>query len=144
VAAEADRFARRWVPPRLVSDTQGLRALCAEGGLVPFIVSASPLSIVVAAAPLAGFERERCRGIEVRIRGGKFTAEVVKPVSYAAGKIAAAAPFGKLALACGDSLHGDLPMLEAAQIAVVVAPRSGSPLSIEAQKRRWSVLSQES
>jgi phosphoserine phosphatase len=144
VAAEADRFARRWVPPRLVSDTQGLRALCAEAGLAPFIVSASPLSIVVAAAPLAGFERERCRGIEVRIRGGKFTAEVVKPVSYAAGKIAAAAPFGKLALACGDSLHGDLPMLEAAQIAVVVAPRSGSPLSIEAEKRRWSVLSQES
>jgi phosphoserine phosphatase len=144
VAAEADRFARRWVPPRLVSDTQGLRTLCAEAGLAPFIVSASPLSIVVAAAPQAGFERERCRGIEVRIRGGKFTAEVVKPVSYAAGKIAAAAPFGKLALACGDSLHGDLPMLEAAQIAVVVAPRSGSPLSIEAQKRRWSVLSQES
>ena len=144
VAAEAERFARRWVPPRLVSDTQGLRALCAEAGLAPFVVSASALPIVLAAAPLAGFARERCRGIEVQIRGGKFTAEVVQPISYAAGKIAAAAPFGKLALACGDSFNGDLPMLEAAQLAVVVAPKSGSPLSIEAQKRRWPILSQDS
>jgi phosphoserine phosphatase len=143
VAAEAERFARRWVPPRLVSDTQGLRALCAEAGLASFVVSASPLSIVVAAAPLAGFARERCRGIEVQIRGGKFTDEVVQPVSYAAGKIAAAAPYGKLALACGDSFHGDLPMLEAAQLAIVVAPRNGSPLSIEAEKRGWTVLSQD-
>src|SRR5437868_1165851 len=53
VATEAGRFAREWVPPRLVSDTQGLRALCAEAGLRPFVVSASALPIVVAAAPLA-------------------------------------------------------------------------------------------
>jgi hypothetical protein len=35
-------------------------------------------------------------------------------------------------------------MLEAAQIAVAVAPAGGSPLSIEAEKRGWPVLSQES
>ncbi len=82
VAAEAGRFAAAWVPPRLIADTQELRALCEEAGLVPFVVSASALPIVLAAAPLAGFSRERCRGIEVRVRGGKFTDEVIPPVTY--------------------------------------------------------------
>src|SRR5205814_10282873 len=43
VAAEAERFAREWVRPRLVSDTQGLRALCVDAGLAPMVVSASAL-----------------------------------------------------------------------------------------------------
>src|SRR5438552_17287059 len=81
VAIEAGRFAREWVPPRLVSDTQGLRAICAEAGLTPFVVSASALPIVLAAAPLAGFDVTRCRGIEVRVRDGKFTGEVIEPVT---------------------------------------------------------------
>ncbi|MGZ6142529.1 MAG: hypothetical protein ACXWLM_04280, partial [Myxococcales bacterium] len=70
--------------------------------------------------------------------------EVIPPVTYGAGKIAAAARFGRLALACGDSLTGDLAMLEKAPLAVVVAPEKGSPLSIEARKRGWPVLSQDS
>jgi phosphoserine phosphatase len=144
VAAEAQRFARGFVPPRMISDTQALRALCVEAGLTPVVVSASALPIVLAAAPLAGFAREMCRGIEVRVREGKFTAEVVQPVTYAAGKIAAAARLGRLALACGDSFTGDLAMMEAAQVAVAVAPAAGSPLSIEAHRRGWPVLSQES
>ncbi len=144
VAAEALRFARGWVPPRLIGDTQKLRSLCEEAGLKPFVVSASALPIVLAAAPLAGFSRERCRGIEVQVRAGKFTAEVIGPVTYGAGKIEAASRFGRIALACGDSLTGDLPMLLAAPIAVVVAPASGSPLADEARRRSWLVVSQES
>lgn len=140
VSREASRFAASWVPPRMVSDTRGLRELCAAAGLVPFVISASALPIVRAAAPLAGFDRHR--GIEVRIEGGKFTSEVVQPVTYAEGKIAAAP--GPIALACGDSFTGDLAMLEKAAIPVVVAPAHGSPLSIEAHKRSWPVLSQES
>ena len=142
VAEEADKFARSWVPPRLVSDTRGLRELCSQAGMVPFVVSASALPIVLAAAPLAGIPRSCCRGIEVRVRDGKFTSEVVEPITYAAGKIAAAP--GRIALACGDSFTGDLAMLEKASIAVVVAPANGSPLSIEAHKRGWPVLAQES
>ena len=144
VASEAARFARAWVPPRLVSATQGLRALCEEAGLRPFVVSASALPIVLAAAPLAGFAPDSCRGIEVQVREERFTAELVQPVTYGAGKIDAASRSGRLVLACGDSFTGDLPMLEAAQIPVVVAPSGGSPLSIEARKRGWPVLSQES
>ena len=144
VAAEAQRFADRWVPPRLIGDTQSLRKLCAESGLRPLVISASALAIVQASAPLAGFAREECRGIGVQVREGKFTADLVQPVTYSAGKVTAASQAGPLGLACGDSLTGDLPMLEAAQVAVVVAPAAGSPLSSEAHRRRWAVLSQES
>jgi phosphoserine phosphatase len=108
------------------------------------VVSASPLPIVLAAAPLAGFAKDRCRGIEVRARSGRFTADVVDPVTYAEGKIAVARKSGPLALACGDSFMGDLPMMEAARIAVAVAPASGSPLSTEGRKRGWFILDQGS
>lgn len=144
VAAEAQRFASRWVPPRIIGDTQALRKLCADSGLRPFVISASALPIVLAAAPLAGFAPENCRGIEVQVREAKFTADLVLPVTYAAGKVSSAAQAGRLGLACGDSFTGDLAMLEAARLAVVVAPASGSPLSIEARRRGWAVLAQES
>jgi len=144
VEAEARRFAADWVPPRLVGDVTRLRELSESAGLLPMVVSASALPIVVAAAPLAGFAIDRCRGIEVIVRDGRFTTEVLQPIAYAAGKIAAVRKAGRIALACGDSLTGDLAMLEAAQVAVVVAPRSGSPLSAEAQRRGWPVLDQDS
>jgi len=143
IGAEADRFARDWVPPRLVSDSQALRALCLEAGLVPAAVSASPLPIVVAAAPLAGISRERCCGIEVEARRGRFTELLVGPLTYARGKVEAASRFGRIALGCGDSFTGDLALLESARIAIAVAPAAGSPLSAEAQRRGWPVLSQE-
>ncbi len=141
VAGEAATFARAWVPPRLIADTAALRALCARAGLSPVVISASALPIVRAAAPLAGFQR--WAGIETRVVSGRFTEELVPPVTYAAGKVAKAAALGPLALACGDSLTGDLGMLSAASIAVVVAPAAGSPLSLEARRRGWPVLSQE-
>jgi len=144
VQAEAARFAASWIPPRRVGDVVALREVCEEAGLVPTVVSASPLPIVLAAAPLAGIAKDRCRGIEVRVRDGRFTDEVVAPVTYAGGKVAALARSGRLAVACGDSLGGDLAMMEAAQVAVAVAPASGSPLSIEARKRGWFVLDQGS
>jgi phosphoserine phosphatase len=143
LGAEAERFARDWVPPRLVQDTLALRELCEQAGLVPLVISASALPIVLAAAPLAGIPRERCRGIEVRIREGRFTADVVQPITYSGGKVLAAEKAGRLALACGDSFAGDLPMLESAPLAVVVAPESGSPLASEARTRGWPVLSQD-
>jgi phosphoserine phosphatase len=141
VAAEADRFARSWVPRRLVRAAQELRAACTAAGLLPVVVSASPLPIVRAAAPLAGFTE--AAGIEVRIRDGRFTDQVLEPVTYAEGKVQAAARFGPLVVACGDSLTGDLALLSAARIPVVVAPSTGSPLATEALHRRWPILDQD-
>lgn len=140
VGAEAERFARSWVPPRIIRATQELRSACAEGGLRPVVVSASPQPIVRAAAPLAGFTE--LAGIEVRVRDGHYTAEIAEPVTYAEGKVAAAGRYGDLIVACGDSLTGDLALLEASKVPVVVAPSSGSPLATEAHRRNWVVLDQ--
>ncbi len=141
VAAEAERFARSWVPRRLVRAALELRAACSEAGLRPVMVSASPLPIVRAAAPLAGFSD--LAGIAVRVRDGRFTAEVLEPVTYAEGKVQAAARFGPLIVACGDSLTGDLALLSAARVAAVVAPSTGSPLATEALRRGWPILNQD-
>lgn len=141
VAAEAERFARSWVPPRLVRSAAELRDLCLDAGLRPVVVSASPSPIVRAAAPLARFGE--CAGIEVRVRGGRFTADVVEPVTYAEGKVEAASRLGPLVVACGDSLTGDLALLSAARVSAVVAPRAGSPLADEARRRGWWILSTE-
>jgi len=144
VAAEAVFFASEWVPRRIVADTAGLIQLCKNAGLRPVVISASALPIVLAAAAVTGFAAADCRGIETAAREGKYTDVVLEPVTYAQGKVECAASLGTLALACGDSLLGDLPMLEAAKIAVAVAPRVGSPLSIEAHRRAWPVLTQDS
>ncbi len=141
VAAEAERFARSWVPRRLVRAALELRAACVESGLRPVVVSASPLPIVRAAAPLAGFSD--FAGIAVRVRDSHFTAEVLDPVTYAEGKVQVAARFGPLIVACGDSLAGDLPLLSAARVAAVVAPSTGSPLRDEALRRGWPILNQD-
>jgi phosphoserine phosphatase len=141
VAAEADRFARSWVPPRLVRAAQELRAACSAAGLLPVVVSASPLPIVHAAAHLAGFTE--LAAIEVRVRDGRFTDEVLEPVTYAEGKVEAASRFGPVVLACGDSLPGDLALLSAARIPVVLAPSTVSPLATEALRRGWYVLDQD-
>lgn len=144
VAAEAVFFASEWVPNRIVADSAGLVQLCRKAGLRPVVISASASPIVLAAAAVAGFAAADCRGIETAVREGKYTDALVEPVTYAEGKVDCARSLGTLALACGDSLLGDLPMLQAARLAVAVAPRGGSPLSIEAHRRAWPVLTQES
>lgn len=141
VAVEAESFARWWVPPRLIADTRALLEICLRAGLCPLVISASALPIVRAAAPLAGFSR--WAGIETSVLQGRFTEDLVQPITYAAGKVEKVATMGALALACGDSLPGDLALLEAAGLAVVIAPAAGSPLSLEARRRGWPVLSQD-
>lgn len=146
VAKEAQRFAPEWVRPRIIQGTQALRALCEAAGLLPTVISASALAIVRAAAPLAGFPLARCYGIETRVDGkGRCTERLVLPITYAEGKVAVAARLGggRIALAAGDSFTGDLGLLNAARVAVVVAPAHGGPLADEAKRRGWPVLSQE-
>jgi phosphoserine phosphatase len=141
----AAAFAPAWVAPRLISSTQALLALLVEAGLRPAVVSASAVEVVLASAPLAGVPVERCTGMTVAPRDGVLTDALVAPITYAHGKVEAIDKLGMrpLALAAGDSITGDLAMLEAAGIAVVVAPRAGSALAGEAGRRGWVVLEQE-
>jgi phosphoserine phosphatase len=145
VARVAAAFAPGWVAPRLIGSTQALVSLLLEVGLAPAVISASALEIVVAAAPLAGIPAGRCAAMTLRTRDGLLTEELVPPLTYARGKVEALDHLGlrPLALAAGDSLTGDLALLEAAELAVVVAPAQGSPLSLEAARRGWTVLPQE-
>jgi phosphoserine phosphatase len=142
--AEAHFFAGDWVSRRKIADTLGVVEICAKAGLRPFVVSASCRPIVIAAAPLVGFKLEQCRGIETAVRDGKYTDELIEPITYAEGKIAAAEQHGTIAVACGDSLMGDFAMMERARLAIAVAPRGGSPLATEANRRAWPILSQDS
>ena len=141
--AEATKLAASWVAPRLIESTQALLALCRESGLVPTVVSASPIEIVRAAAPLAGVPVSRCLGMTVQAgEGGILTDAMAGPITYADGKVQALANASWLpiALACGDSNTGDLAMLKAARVAVGVAPKSGSALANECTARGWSLL----
>ena len=144
VARAAANFAPEWVAPRLIASTQALLLLCAEAGLLTAVVSASCLEIVLAAAPIAGVPAGRCQGMTVRALRGELLEELVPPITYAEGKVAALekAAWLPLAVAGGDSLTGDLAMLSLARVPVVVAPPQGSPLSAEAARRGWTVVPQ--
>lgn len=140
---EALALAASWVRPRVIAIVQELLALCERAGLAVHIVSASPIEIVRVAAPFAGVPAGRCLGMTVRIDAqGRCTDELVLPITYAAGKVEMIAKhgLGPLAVGAGDSLTGDLAMLSAARVPVVIAGQGGSPLADEARRRGWSVL----
>ncbi|MFL5435395.1 MAG: HAD family hydrolase [Myxococcales bacterium] len=142
VQGEAERFAREWVTPRLIPQVNELRALCDRQRLKTVIVSASPVSIVVAGAKALQIPADRCAGIEVEIVDGRFTEKAIEPVTYAVGKVQVLSVRGwdPPALACGDSAQGDKALLESAKIGVVVAPSGASPLASIAPQRGWFIL----
>ena len=143
VQAEAQRFAAHWIHPRLITETQALLALCRDAGLGCAVVSASQIDIVRAAVPHAGISWERCAGMSTRVdEAGRYTDALVEPLTYAEGKVAMAASRGwhPLQVAGGDSHTGDLALLAAARVAVVVASSAETPLALEAARRGWIVL----
>jgi phosphoserine phosphatase len=101
------------------------------------------VQIVRAAAPLAGVPAARCLGMTTRATAeGVLTDEIVPPITYAAGKVEALAKagFGPLALGCGDSIVGDLALLEAARVPVVIAQGQGGGLAEAARRHGWALL----
>lgn len=140
---ECERFARGFIPRRALPAAQALLSACAEAGLVCWVVSASPLQIVRASVPLVGVPKERCLGMVTRVDGkGIVTDEIVPPITFARGKVEAlaGAGLGAPALGCGDSIFGDLALLEASRLPVVVAQGPGGGLAEEARRRGWATL----
>jgi phosphoserine phosphatase len=143
VQAEAARFAAQWVPLRLIASTSLLLTACRGAGLVPVVVSASQIDIVRAAVIHAGIPWDRCAGMCTALdAAGRYTENLIEPLTYAEGKLTAAARagWGPIRVAAGDSITGDLALLSAAAVPVVVAPASGSALAEEAKKRGWGVI----
>ncbi len=143
VQAEAMRFAASWVPQRLLASTQALLAACRRAGLACAVVSASQLDVVRAAVPHAGIRWDRCAGMSTTIDdAGLYTATLALPLTYGEGKVAAAKAqqFWPIALAGGDSHTGDLALLSAARVPVVVSVNGPTPLREEAVRRGWAIF----
>jgi len=100
---------------------QGLQA----AGATPWIVSASNQWIVEAGAPYLGIAPAQAVGIRLELEAGRLTEQVIEPMTYRSGKVAAIETYIGQApvLVMGDSL-GDYEMLcTATQLALVINPK---------------------
>lgn len=105
---------------QLVSDLRGrgFRVRVISGGVHEF---------VEAGAAELGFAPDEVRGLQVKYRNGRLTADVVEPVPYKQGKaiIARELCAGTPLFAFGDSVaSGDAAMLEIAKYPVAVKPKA--------------------
>lgn len=111
---------------RFQEETVRVLRHCERAGIQTFIVSASPRTVVEAAARLLGVDianvlsvREVCDGSDV------VTADVHRPIPYGAGKatlLRAKLEGRALHAALGDNAF-DVPMLAAAEIPVMIRPK---------------------
>ncbi len=136
-----DFFTRRF-HGRLFRHARLLRRL-GEAGHRVWIVSASPLCAVAAAADLVGVKVERIIGIASSCdSAGLLTETILEPIPCFAGKVAALESRGvnRLLLAAGNGAL-DLPMLEHAERAFVVAPHDEDTVVVPVAKDRgWPIL----
>jgi HAD superfamily hydrolase (TIGR01490 family) len=136
-----DFFAQRFAG-RLFAFTRPLLAALEAAGHPVWVVSASPLWIVAVGAAALGIPVERVIAVRANVEEGRLSAAVEQPVPFGPGKVAQLKSRGlKPALAVGNG-EGDLPMLEYADAALVVAPHGdpGNGLVRAAQARGWAVV----
>lgn len=99
-------------------------------GVAVYVVSASPIFMITAAAPRLGIPRERLVAMSPRVDArGHILPELAGPIVYGEGKLAAleqARPGARSALlaAFGDSTY-DAAMLRASRVPVAVTPAPG-------------------
>lgn len=135
-----ERFFARRFEGRLFPYVRPLFSALTERGYAVWIVSASPLWPVRAAAKSLGVPADQVIGVECDVEGGTLTRRVHLPVPCGEGKVHWLKARGvRPVLAFGN---GDLdePMLAYAQQAVVVAPPTGeNGLTHAARGRGWPV-----
>jgi phosphatidylglycerophosphatase C len=91
-----------------------------------FVVSASPRSIVEAAASLVGIDPSRIVAATPLYEGDTMLTELSRPIPYGNGKVSclqAAQPKRPMLAAFGDNSF-DVPMLREAKVAVAVRPKA--------------------
>jgi phosphoserine phosphatase len=113
-------------------------------GLSTLLVSASPRPIVEAAGAALGFEPRDVIAVTAAVDpAGVVLPEVVRPIPYGPGKASLLAARllqgdgSALLAAFGDNVF-DVPMLEAAQLPVVVDPKSRLVAHLARQSLRGS------
>lgn len=123
---------------RLVPEMQELVGALHAAGWEVWVVTASAAPVVRAVAHHYGVAPERILGMCPRLGAdGRYTAEVLEPVTYREGKLEALrARVGRDPdLAAGDS-PSDLALLRAARRALLV-DRGVPELRAEAERRGW-------
>ena len=124
--------------PEMVGFVKGLRG----AGYEVWLVSASNGWVIEAAAPMVGAAPTQVLGMRVEVEAGLLTERMVRPLTCNQGKVDAIRQQLHRApdLAVGDSL-GDLEMLEAASLALVVGRHDtpGAELPKLAASRGWPV-----
>jgi phosphoserine phosphatase len=111
-----DRAVRRFTAPLL---------RFAEQHAHPFwLVSASPLAVVRAAARRLGLDPARCVAMEPAIEGGELLPRLAREPTYAEGKVARLRQNTEAALLAGfgDSLY-DAALIAEGRIGVAVVPK---------------------
>lgn len=96
-----------------------------SSGVPAFVVSASPRPVVEAAAACLGFDGEHVLAVTPCFDQGVMLPDVARPIPYGPGKLALLRERtgGRVLLgAFGDNVF-DLPMLQAARLAVLVEPK---------------------
>jgi phosphatidylglycerophosphatase C len=94
-------------------------------GVEAFVVSASPLAVVLAGAVPLGFDAAHIVAVTPLESGGRLRPEVARPIPYADGKVTCLrARVGSRPLygAFGDNVF-DIPLLSAAEVPVAVRPK---------------------
>lgn len=129
--AELAERARRLVraPAYRARAFAGVRAVVAalrRRGVRVVVISGGVHEFVAAATAALGFAPDAVRGLRLRVRDDRLTAEVDPPVPYQQGKAVIARELcgGAPTFAFGDSVaSGDAAMLDLAAVPVAVRPR---------------------
>jgi len=114
------------VRARLHEETTGILEESKRLGLTPFLVSASPRAVVVAAAACVGLDPDEVIAVTPREEAGRVTATLVEPIPYGEGKATlllqriGARPL----LACAGDNVFDLAMLKKAHLPLAIRPKS--------------------
>jgi phosphatidylglycerophosphatase C len=120
-----DTLVRGRLASRRYEEVERVVRWARASGLETFVVSASPRPIVEAATESLGFDRAHVIAATPLFDAGVMLADVSRPIPYGPGKatlLASALGRAPLVAAFGDNVF-DLPMLEAARVAVVVEPK---------------------
>ncbi len=108
---------------RLRPELAPMRAWALERGVPLWLVSASPWSVVAAAARRMGVPDDRVVAMEPKVEGGVIAAELATEATYRDGKLRRlrARTSAVLLAGFGDS-YWDLALIETARVGVAVVP----------------------
>ncbi len=137
---QAEHFCYAW--PNWRDGMRAVVKLLQDSGVEVWLISASGLIVVRAAAPYVGIPQDMTLGMDVEVDGGLLTDRMKEPMTANAGKVEAIEEtLGIRPIASFGDSRGDLEMLEYAEQAFVVGQRSRTNESFIAlaKDRGWPI-----